>query len=155
MERMQRRFDPNQMPRDPNQMQRMMADRQRGQKERIKEALQATETEWKVLEPKVTKVLTLSRQTGGIGGMGMPFRRPGWQGPEMPRDQTPVGNSLEELQKVLENKDAKPEEIKAKLTALRDAREKAQQELAKAQKELSKGLTPRQEAQLVLMGYLN
>jgi Spy/CpxP family protein refolding chaperone len=40
------------------------------------------------------------------------------------------------------------------LTALRAAREKARQELATAQEELRKILTPRQEALLVLMGYL-
>ncbi len=73
----------------------------------------------------------------------------------MPRDQSQVGKSTEELRTVLENKDAKPDEIKAKLTALREAREKAKEELAKAQQGLRQGLNLRQEAQLVLMGLLN
>jgi hypothetical protein len=151
-ERMRGRFDPNQMPRDPEQMQSMMNERQIG---RIKEALQPSAEEWKVLEPKVTKVLTLTRQTGGMGmGMG---RRAGGQGnlPEFPRDESQIGKSTEELRKVLDNKDAKSDEIKAKLTALREAREKAKQELAKAQQELRGGLNVRQEAQLVLMGLLD
>jgi len=151
-ERVRARGEPN-APRDPEQMLKMMNERQIA---RIKEALQPTDQEWTALEPKVTKVLTLSRQTGGMGmfgGMGMSSRRPGAQGPEVPL--TPVGKVTEELRKVLENKDAKSEEIKAKLTALREAREKAKQELAKAQQDLRKGLTARQEAQLVLMGLLD
>jgi hypothetical protein len=143
-------FDPNQMPRDPNQMQRMMNERQIG---RIKEVLQPSAEEWKVLEPRLTKVLTLSRQTGGMGmGMG---RRAGGQGPDFPRDESLIGKSTEELRKVLENKDAKSDEIKAKLAALREAREKTKQELAKAQQDLRGGLTIRQEAQLALMGLLD
>lgn len=148
-ERGRGRGEPN-APRDPEQMQKMMIERQMG---RIKESLQPSAEEWKTLEPKVTKVVTLSRQTGGMGGMGMSSRRPGAQGPEVPL--TPVGKVTEELRKVLENKEAKSEEIKAKLTALREAREKAKQELAKAQQDLRKGLTARQEAQLVLMGLLD
>jgi len=151
-ERVRARGEPN-APRDPEQMQRMMTERQIG---RIKEALQPSEGEWKALEPKVTKVLTLSRQTGGMGGMGfgmgMSTRRPGAQGPETPL--TPVGKVTEELRKVLENKEAKSEEIKAKLTALREAKEKAKKELVQAQQDLRKGLAARQEAQLVLMGVL-
>jgi hypothetical protein len=150
-QRGQRRGDPN-MPRDPEQMQKMMMERQMA---RIKESIQPTEEEWTALEPKVTKVLTLSRQTGAMGmGFGMgTFRRPGSQGPEAP--QTPVAKITDELRKALENKEAKPEEIKEKLTALREAKEKAKQELLKAQKDLAKGLAPRQEAQLVLMGILD
>jgi hypothetical protein len=130
----------------------MMNERQLG---RIREALQPSEAEWKTLEPKITKVLTLSRQTGGMG-MGMGRRAGGQgQGPEFPRDESLIGKSTEELRKVLDNKDAKSDEIKAKLTALRDAREKTKQELAKAQQELRGGLNVRQEAQLVLMGLLD
>ena len=153
-ERGRGRGEPN-APRDPEQMQKMMIERQMT---RIKETLQPSAEEWKTLEPKVTKVVTLSRQTGGMGmfGMGMSSRRAGGMGgTETPRDQTPVGKVTDELRKVLENKEAKSEEIKTKLTALRDAREKAKQELAKAQQELRKGLTARQEAQLVLMGLLD
>ena len=149
-ERGQRRGDPN-MPRDPEQMLKMMNERQLT---RIKETLQPSEVEWKALEPKVTKVLTLSRQTGGMGmGMGMFTRRPGAQGTETP--QTEIAKLTEELRKILENKDAKSEEVKAKLTALRAAREKAKQALVKAQQELRAGLNVRQEAQLVLLGTLD
>ncbi len=146
---------------DREQMQRMMA-------ERLKETLEISDEEWKVFEPRITKVLTLSRQGGGFGGMGMMMRgrrggfgpggQPGarggdTQGPQ--QELTPVEKSTQELQTVLDNKDAKPEEVKVKLTALRNAREKARQELVKAQKELREIVSVRQEAQLVLMGLLN
>ncbi len=146
---------------DREQMQRMMT-------ERLKETLEIGDEEWKVLEPRIAKVLTLSRQGGGFGGMGMMMRgrrggfgpgaQPGARGVDTQAPQqelTPVEKSTQELQTVLDNKDAKPEEVKAKLTVLRDAREKARQELVKAQKELREIVSVRQEAQLVLMGLLN
>jgi len=155
------RMDPNQMQRqrmDPNQMQRMMT-------ERYKTTLGATEAEWKVIEPKLMKVLTLSRQAGGMGGMGgmrMPGmgreRAPGEPGTgpgEGARVQTEVDKAVEALRTVLDNKESKPDAIKEKLTALRAAREKVKQELTKAQQDLRQGLNLRQEAQLVLSGVLN
>jgi len=146
---------------DPEQMQKMMA-------ERLKETLNVGDEEWKAVEPKLMKVLRLSRQAGaggmGMRGFGMLFRGQGPGGErrgqrpdegEGARAQTDVEKASEALQKTLDNKEAKPEEIKKNLTALREAREKAKQELAKAQQELCKELTARQEAQLVLMGLLN
>jgi len=143
------------------EMQRMMA-------ERMKETLEISDEEWKVFEPRITKVLTLSQQSGGFGGMGMMMRgRRGGFGPggqqgarggdtqAQQQELTPVEKSTQELQTVLDNKDAKPEEIKAKLTALRDAKEKARQDMVKAQKELRDIVSVRQEAQLVMMGLLN
>ena len=52
-------------------------------------------------------------------------------------------------------KDAKPEEIKAKLAALRDAREKAKKDMTQAQADLRELLTQRQEAVMVMMGFLD
>ena len=66
-----------------------------------------------------------------------------------------VETAADVLQKVLESESAKPEEIKAKLTGLRAAREKAKQDLAKAQQDLKQILTVKQEATLVLGGILN
>ncbi len=126
--------------------------------ERMKETLEASDEEWKILQPRVEKVLTLSREARGMGGMaGMAgFGRRGRpQAGESAREQTQVEKCQEEVRTVLENKEAKPEEIKQKLTALRKAKEKAKQDLAKAQQELREVLTLRQEARLVLMGLLN
>ena len=149
---------------DPERMRQIMNDR-------LKEALGASDAEWKVIEPRLTKVMTLNRQASGGPGrgmMGMFFggrrgpqggpsdRRPGERpGPQGDRELTAVEKAGEALRTTLENEAATPDDIKAKLTALRTAREKTRQELAKAQKELRQILTLRQEAQLVLMGQLN
>ena len=82
-------------------------------------------------------------------------RRETPESPEPTREPTAVEKALQELQAVLDNEEARPMEIKQKLTALRQAREKVKQELAKAQQELRGLLTARQEAQLVLMGLLD
>lgn len=60
-----------------------------------------------------------------------------------------------ELWELLDNKETKVEEIKARLTALRDARKKVQQELTKARQQLRPILTLRQEAVLVLSELLD
>lgn len=151
---------------DPERMRQMMEQRMRDQ-------LGATEAEWQVLGPRLTKVMQLNRQASG-GGMGRMFMgrggRPGGPGdpgapggPQAGRrggrgpfggDPTAVDTAAQALQTTLGNSEATPDEIKAKLTALRSAREKARQELAKARQELRQVLTLRQEAQLVLMGML-
>jgi hypothetical protein len=71
------------------------------------------------------------------------------------RQQSAVGKATQELQEVLRSETAKPEQIKAKLTALRTAKAKAKKDLAIAQNELKKDLTVKQVAILVLSGYLN
>lgn len=160
-----------QMQRDPAQMQRMMT-------ERMKVQLGAGDEEWKVIQPRLQKVMNLRRQVnvpgrgmmmyGGMGGgggrgqaggaggrnqAGGQRTRPGTGQPQ--REQSAVGKATQELQEVLRSETTKPEQIKAKLTALRTAKEKAKKDLATAQKELKKNLTVKQEAILVLSGYLN
>ena len=150
---------------DPAQMRQMM-------EQRMQEMLGATPEEWKVLGPRVMKVQELTRQSAG-GGPGMMFGpmgrrgaggpgmggpggdRPGGRGMAMNRELTEVEKIQEELQTLLENTTATPEQIKQQVTKLRAAREKAKQELAKAQQDLRQVLTVRQEAQLVLMGMLD
>jgi hypothetical protein len=153
---------------DPAQMQQMM-------EQRMQEQLGATAEEWKVLGPRVMKVMALNRQVNAGGGgmfrMGMGGRRGGAQGdqagpggpggpggrrgPLAQGEPTVVDKASEALQTTLENTAATPDEIKAKLTALRAAKEKAKTELAVAQQDLKQVLSVRQEAQLVLMGMLN
>lgn len=147
---------------NPEQMRQMM-------EQRMKEALGATDQEWKVLGPRVMKVQELSRQTGG-GGRGMMMfgrgmrggpggpggaNQPGGRGMGMNRELTEVEKVQEELQTLLENTATTPDQIKEQLTKLRAAREKAKQDLAKAQQDLRQVLTLRQEATLVLMGMLD
>ena len=141
---------------DPAQMRAQMMTR-------IKEQLAATDEEFTALQPKLEAVMNAQRDTrgGGFGGRGG-GRRGGQQNADtatppqpQPGADSVVAKAQAELRTVLDNKDSKPEEIKAKLTALRDAREKAKLTLASAQKDLKDLLTQRQEAVLVNMGFLD
>jgi hypothetical protein len=153
---------------DPAQMRQRMMDR-------MKEQLGVDDAAWKVMEPRLMKVMELNRQAsaGGRGGMfGMMGGRGGRGGPGGPGgadnggapaqrrgpgpqgEQTALDKAAAQLRTVLENQSASPEEIKTALTAVRGAREKAKQDLAVAQQDLKKILTVRQEAMLVEMGML-
>jgi hypothetical protein len=144
---------------DPERMRQMMS-------QRMQEMFGATDEEWKILGPRVTKVQELSRQVGGggfRGGMmfgmrgrgGGPGGRFGGRQGAPGRELTEVEKTTEGLQTLLENTSATPEQIKNQLTALRAAREKTKQQLAVAQKELRQIITVRQEAQCVMMGILD
>lgn len=129
---------------DPQQMQQRFMDR-------IKESLQVNEEEWAVIKPKVEKVRNAQMSTQRMGMMG--------RGRQQAEGETavtlsPMQKAAQELQTVLADKDAKPKDISARLTALREARSKAEKELSEARQELKGLLTQKQEAQLVLMGIL-
>jgi len=129
------------------------------QLEQIKERMKPTDEEWKALQPKIEKVLTLSADAGLTVGRGL-FGRRGGQ-PAAGTEATPAAaqsdaeKAAAELQKTLDNAEAKAEEIQAKMKALQDARGKTRQQLTEAKAALREGLTPRQEAQLVLMAVLD
>ncbi len=91
-------------------------------------------------------------QVGGGGGTGFNRSSP-WQ--NFGRQPTEGERICEELQLLLQVPGAGPDEIRQKLDALRRARERARKQLVKAQQELRKVLTFRQQARLVLMGLLD
>src|SRR6185436_4578273 len=125
------------------------------------EQLGASDDEWKVIEPKVDKVMNAQRESrGGFGGFGGGRGGPGGGGGGGGgggADQQPttaVGKAGADLRTTLEDKNAAPETIAKKLAALREAREKGRKDVADAQKELKEILTQRQEAVLVINGML-
>jgi len=121
--------------------------------QRIRENLGATEEEWQVLKPLVEKVSTLRRQARG---MLFRRRRRAPEGAEgQAQELSPIEKAVQDLRTLLEDPAAKVEDIQARLKALRDARAKILEELAKAQKALQEAVTPRQEALLVLSGLLD
>jgi hypothetical protein len=152
---------------DPAQMRQQMNDR-------MKTAMGATDDEWKVLQPKIEAVQTAQRDARGGGGMGGMMGRGnrGARGgapaagdaaapaaapaaPATPATpQSEAAKAGDALRKVLDNKEAKPEEIKAALQAFRDARTAGEAKLAAAQKELKEIVTVKQEAYLVMSGML-
>lgn len=132
--------------------------------ERLKGALKATDEEWTVLQPLIEKVSTKQREAMGarFGGFGRGGgdRGPGGQGGGNTSgggDRGPGrGGSPESqaLRDALENESTSPDDLKAKLTAVREQRKKAQAELEAARKELQAVVSVRQEAVLVSMGML-
>jgi hypothetical protein len=96
--------------------------------------------------------MTLNMQSRSRGMMGM-FGGRGGRGGSPDRELTGVAKVTDELRTLLEGSPS-ADQIKAKLTALRQAREKSKQELAKAQQSLKQVLSLKQEAQLVLMDML-
>ena len=122
----------------------------------VKEAIEAGDDDWKALGPKVGEVMTLQRQSA-VGGMRMLFRagRGGRRPADTERERSDIEKLTEELQKILENKDAAATDIKAKLKELREAREKVKVALDKARTALRELVTQRQEAKFVLFGILN
>jgi Spy/CpxP family protein refolding chaperone len=122
--------------------------------EGIKTALKATDEEWTVLKPLIENVTNKQRDArpSGFGRGGGPSSGGGSTGgSETPRPGQAEGAALKDA---LASDATSVEEIKAKLTALRNARKGAQAALAQARDELRKVLTVRQEAALVNMGLL-
>ena len=121
----------------------------------IKEQMGVTnEDEWKVIQAKLEPVMQkrMEAQAGGMMGM---FRGRGGRDGDDNRPRTAVETASRDLRTTLENKSASEDEIKAKLTAFREARDKARTELAAAQKDLKEILMPRQEAVLVQYGMID
>lgn len=138
---------------NPEQMQKMMS-------ERLQKTLNISDEEWTVIGPKVMKVVTLSFQSRG-NPMRMMMGRSDVPG-RPPRDRMPgnlqsgvADKSMQELQKLLEDKNTAPEKIKQQITKIRKEKDKSQKELAEAKKDLRELLTVRQEATLISMGLLD
>jgi hypothetical protein len=154
-------------PAGPDWRNMSREERTKAMSKMMQERMGATDDEWKVLEPKIKKVRDLQQASGnGFGGFGMRGPRGNRPGGGAGADATPPAadpnapkpseaqKASDDLRKLLENKDAKPEDLKKALTTLRDARAKAKTELDKARKELQEVLTVRQEAALVSAGVL-
>jgi hypothetical protein len=121
--------------------------------EMMKERMGATDEEWTVIKPRLEEVMKLSQNAGGMRGMFGRGRGDRGGQPAQPPTE-PVQIAAEDLQKTLDKEAPTAAEIKAKLTALRGAREKNKQELVIAQQKLKEVLTIKQEAMLVMMGML-
>jgi hypothetical protein len=137
---------------DPNSFRERMMERTRENLE-IKD-----DTEWKAIEPLVQKVM--EARMSSFGGMGRGFmgRRGGGgdRGGEGNRPQGMFGQPNPEadaLQRAIDAK-ASASEMKAAIAKYNEARKTKQAELEKAQAELRKVLTVRQEALATLNGLL-
>lgn len=118
--------------------------------ERLKSSLKVTDEEWNAIQPLIGKVQDKQRDalSGRFGGGG---RGPGGGGGGETR---PGAAESKALRDALESESTSPDDLKAKLTAVREQRKKAEGELNAAREELRKVLTVRQEAALVAAGML-
>ena len=145
---------------DPEQMRQRML-------ERFKERLEVkSDDEWKIISERIEKVMTAQRETrmAGFGGFGG-GRRGGGGGDNAGGDTNNNGGrrnrggggesspEVEALQKAIDDK-ASNDDIKTKLAKVRDSQKDKEAKLVKAQDELRKVLSVRQEATAVLMGLL-
>ena len=143
--------------------------------ERLKEQFDVkSDDEWKVIQERIEKVDQARREVGFGGGVGaMGFGRQGRGGGSGNGNNTPqsadaqggrrgggrggfgqaASPEAEALQKAVESK-APADELKAKLAKLREARKEKEAALEKAQEDLRKVLSVRQEAAAVLAGLL-
>jgi hypothetical protein len=144
---------------DPAQMQQMML-------ERYRDTLEVTsDDEWAAIKPLVQKVMEARMASFAGMGRGMMMGGPGRggpgggpNGPGGPGGARPgmFGQTMPEadaLQKAIDAKASKAE-IKAALEKYVVARQAKQNELQKAQDNLRKVLTARQEATATLNGLL-
>jgi len=102
----------------------------------LKEQLRVSDKEWAVVKPRIEKVYDLVHPAPQMGV-------------ENNQKRSEVEPRSRELRGLLREEGAAAEQIKARLTALRAAKEKVTQELAAARQNL------RQEAVLVLNGLLD
>ena len=137
------------------------AEFQQRMMERVKEQLEVKDdAEWKALEPFVQKVMDARRESMvfGAGGMMRGFGRGGGGQGGGDRQRNPFGietpPEAEALQKAIDSK-ASNADIKAALAKYRDAKKAKEAAVTKAQDELKKVLSVRQEAILVSNGTLN
>jgi hypothetical protein len=121
----------------------------------LKQQLDVKDDEWTVIQPKLEKVMTLSFERMR-GGAGM-FRRNRGNDQNRPNPQadTAIGRAQADLQSALTDKSISPDEVAKRLGALRAAKDAQKQDLVKAQQDLKELLSQRQEAVLVLAGYLD
>ena len=129
------------------------------QMDRYRERIEVkSDDDWKKIEPLIGKVLDAQRDArggafgfgGGRGGRGGAGGAGGAGGNRAGGQANP---EQEGLQKALDDK-AAADEVKEKLAKLRDSRKTKEAALEKAQDELKKALSPRQEAGAVLAGLL-
>lgn len=125
----------------------------------IQQLLQVTDqNEIAVLQPKVQKLVdtrSAAQTVGGRGGRGRGMGGMGGPGgPGGAQAQSAVAKALADLQAALNDTNAKPEDITAKVKAYREAATKAREDYKAAQDDLKKVLSIRQEGILVANGYM-
>jgi len=144
---------------DPKEIQKMIQERMM---ESFRDRLEVTDdAEWKIIGERLSKITQARMATmadgGGMGGFGaMGFGRGGGGQGGGRGFQALLGEPSAEsqaLQQAIDSK-ASNSELKQTLAKFQEARKQKLAEVVKAQSELRRVLSPRQEAIAVLMGVL-
>lgn len=119
----------------------------------LKGELELSDEEFGVIKPAIQKVMDAQR-TVTMAGMRRGPRGQGGPPPGVPGASAPLATAMSALRETLQDPNAKPDMIKARLDAVRQAKAQAEHDLAVAQAELRPLLTIRQESILVQYGLL-
>ena len=109
--------------------------------EDVQKKIGATDEEWKVIGPKLQKVISARRAVSGEAAPG-------------PFSNTPVAQAQSDLKTVLDDPKHTKAERDEKIAAVRKTRQQARADLEAAQRDLVRMLTPSQQAVMVSLGYL-
>ena len=148
---------------DSKEFRKMIARRNKMRSKRMQKKLNADDASWKIIEPRLNKVIQLRRNSGGRWSMAGPPMGMGMTQMIVSGDTnknvkpklSAVEQAHEDLKTLLKQKKPSSAQIKAQLKKLRTAREKQKQKLASAQQKLREVLSLKQEAQLVLSNTLD
>jgi len=137
-------------------------------REAWKHELRVSERQWRIIEPKDEREELVSWTTRTRAGCGVRdyqtfyWRKPtedrggGWPPPKTPEELTEGQRIVCELIDLMRQEDPSDEELRQKIDALQQVREKARKEWPKAKRELAAVLTtPRQEAIFLIMGRID
>jgi hypothetical protein len=182
MESAAKRREKSRQMREQAMKEMMKQSRQKAREQSLREALQASDAQWRIIMPKLMKVDDLQNEArAAVGirnarwvtttealsedktGSGKPVTTTtriyeDWRWTkswEQETDLTKAQEACDELVTLLDGGDVTDKQKTAKMNALRQARQDAKKELAVAQQELRRTLNVRQEATLVMMGLLN
>lgn len=128
--------------------------------ERLRLQLGATDEEWKVLEPKVEKLMQAQQEVRagirgiGGGGPGGGSGRGGFFGGGNTGEPSEVEAAATDLREAARDPDVAARDTALALKDYRSARNKARQRVADAERELKELLSQRQEAILLMNGLL-
>jgi hypothetical protein len=140
-------------------------------KEAMKNELRVNEAQWRIIEPKHERQMQLMLDTWSISSSSISIPREkdfefewikpteyrlGRALPKTFAELTDAERNVEKLVDLLRREGATDEELRKQIDALQQAREKARKEWPKAKQELAATLTtPRQEAVLLLLGFID
>jgi hypothetical protein len=135
--------------------------------DKVRELMEASDSEWAVLQPKIEKVVTLQRQvkesrnTSILTSSSVTAAKPGKSKTPEPQTQHDAALSAElqdrirALRDTWTDKTASPQEVKVRLDRVRETKLQIMDDLFEAQSELRDLVTVRQEVVLVMLGVLD